>query len=214
MPPLMLHGSESYLNLALSDSDPPGSDLKYRQPCNTPLLHPSTRQPIKFPYSSIIDNLQLLFARPGFEQEINHWRQRVVLRHSFFDVYDGAVWNPIPEPDDPEMPFVQHRPSILFTLNVEWFRPFRTSQYSCGAVYLTINNLPRSQRFKTNNIILVGVIPGLKEPKKNRRGIDMKTYEHPGREVKVRAALMMVATAPKLVINVVDLFMSSLEPSS
>lgn len=107
---------------------------QYCQPCNTPLLHPSTRQPIKFPYSSITDNLQLLFARPGFEQEINHWRQRVVPRHSFFDVYDGAIWNSIPGPDDLEVPFVRHRRSILFTVIVDWFGPFRNSQYSCGAV--------------------------------------------------------------------------------
>lgn len=34
-----------------------------------------------------------------------------------------------------------------------------------GAIYLTIQNLPRSERFKEENVILVGVIPGPSEPK-------------------------------------------------
>lgn len=33
-----------------------------------------------------------------------------------------------------------------------------------GAIYLTIQNLPREQRFKEENAILVGVMPGPKEP--------------------------------------------------
>ena len=39
--------------------------------------------------------------------------------------------------------------------------------YSVGAIYLTIQNLPRSERFKVENILLIGVIPGPKEPKYN-----------------------------------------------
>ena len=35
-----------------------------------------------------------------------------------------------------------------------------------GAIYLTLQNLPRHERYKPQNIILVGVIPGPKEPKK------------------------------------------------
>ena len=37
--------------------------------------------------------------------------------------------------------------------------------YSVGAIYLTILNLPRDIRYKIENIVLVGVIPGPKEPK-------------------------------------------------
>lgn len=53
----------------------------------------------------------------------------------------------------------------LLTLNVDWFHPFSHSMYSVGAIYLTVQNLPRDQQYKEQNIILVGVIPGLKEPK-------------------------------------------------
>ena len=37
--------------------------------------------------------------------------------------------------------------------------------YSIGVIYLTILNLPRKDRYKIENIILVSVIPGPKEPK-------------------------------------------------
>lgn len=53
-------------------------------------------------------------------------------------------------------------------LNVDWFQPFKYSNYSVGAVYLSILNLPREERFKRNNIILVGIIPDCKtEPPTN-----------------------------------------------
>ena len=52
----------------------------------------------------------------------------------------------------------------LLTLNVDWFQPFTRTQYSVGAIYLTIQNLPRSQRYKEENVILVGIIPGPSEP--------------------------------------------------
>lgn len=53
----------------------------------------------------------------------------------------------------------------LLTLNVDWFKPFQNASYSCGALYLAIANLPRSERFKPENIVLVGVMPGPTEPK-------------------------------------------------
>ena len=41
---------------------------------------------------------------------------------------------------------------------------FKHTKYACGAVYLAILNLPRSERYSADNIILLGVIPGPKEP--------------------------------------------------
>ena len=50
--------------------------------------------------------------------------------------------------------------SYLLTLNVDWFQPFTYIQYSTGAIYLTVQNLPRVERYKQENVILVGVMPG------------------------------------------------------
>ncbi|KAK3107637.1 hypothetical protein FSP39_018865 [Pinctada imbricata] len=51
-------------------------------------------------------------------------------------------------------------------INVDWFQPFkRRPDYSVGVVYMVILNLPRTARFKMENVILVGIIPNLsKEP--------------------------------------------------
>ena len=46
--------------------------------------------------------------------------------------------------------------------------------YSVGAVYLSIMNLPRSQRYLRQNVLLVSMIPGPKEPKH-----DINTYLSP-----------------------------------
>lgn len=50
-------------------------------------------------------------------------------------------------------------------MNIDWFQPFTHSIYSTGAIYLTIQNLPRNERYKIENIILVGVMPGPSEPR-------------------------------------------------
>ena len=47
---------------------------------------------------------------------------------------------------------------------IDWFQPFKFSLYFVCAIYLTIMNLPRTQRFKRQNIILLGIIPGPSEP--------------------------------------------------
>lgn len=46
-------------------------------------------------------------------------------------------------------------------MNVDWFQPYERSTYSLGAIYLTIQNLPRNIRHKSENI---GIIPGPHEP--------------------------------------------------
>ena len=55
--------------------------------------------------------------------------------------------------------------NLAVTLNVDWFQPYKRVKDSVGAIYLCIANLPRSLRYKQENIILVGIIPGPKEPK-------------------------------------------------
>ena len=42
-------------------------------------------------------------------------------------------------------------------LNVDWFRPFKHSEYKVAAIMLTILNLPREERFKKKWTILVGM---------------------------------------------------------
>ena len=49
-------------------------------------------------------------------------------------------------------------------LNCDWFQPYKHTQYSVGVLYLILN-LPHSIRFKPENVLIVGIIPGPSEPK-------------------------------------------------
>ena len=62
------------------------------------------------------------------------------------------------------MPFTFGRTSFLLSLNVDWFQPYKHTNDSVGVIYLVLLNLPRSVRYNIENVILVGVIPGPKEP--------------------------------------------------
>ena len=91
-------------------------------------------------------------------------------------------------------------------LNIDWFKPCKHTEYSIGAIYLTLMNLPRSIRFRQENVMLIGLLPGPREPKN-----DLNTFLAPlvhelqklwnGMEmhinsvgvVKLRCALLCVA---------------------
>lgn len=113
------------------------------------------------------------------------------------------MWNELA--DAAGQRFVDDDCSLLLTLNVDWFQPFSTGRiHSVGAIYLTINNLPGSERYEPENVILVGVMPGLKEPSKHQ----MDHYQRPlvdelldlifryqhrsNTDRRIRAALLMV----------------------
>ena len=49
-------------------------------------------------------------------------------------------------------------------MNIDWFQPYESTQYSIGIVYLSVFNLPREIRNKIGNIIVCSVIPGPHEP--------------------------------------------------
>ena len=56
-------------------------------------------------------------------------------------------------------------------LNFDFFQPIKhRNEYSVGVLYLANLNLQRSVRFKWENTIVVGIIPGLdKEPGRPQR---------------------------------------------
>ena len=46
---------------------------------------------------------------------------------------------------------------------MDWFQPFDGTQYTTGVVYMAISNLPRELRFKAENIMILGILPGPNE---------------------------------------------------
>lgn len=76
------------------------------------------------------------------------------------DIYDGNVWKEFEASDGSQ--FVANPHNFMVNLNVDWFQPFTHLTDSVEALYLTIQNLPRTERYKLDNVILVGIIPGPK----------------------------------------------------
>lgn len=78
------------------------------------------------------------------------------------DVYDGSICKDFLIKD--HSPFLSECNSYGLLLNIDWLQPYKHTEYSVGVIYLVILNLPRSIRFKRENVILMGVIPGPCEP--------------------------------------------------
>ncbi|KAG2191683.1 hypothetical protein INT47_013265 [Mucor saturninus] len=126
-----------------------------------------------YPYKSLKSSLQELMLRTEFKSAINHWRLRDVFPRTYYDICDGKMFKTLI--DSTGLPFLTLRNPLYATLNVDWFRPFDNVNYSCGAIYMCINNWKREDRFKVENIILVGLMPAGKEPKLDR----INTYLKP-----------------------------------
>ena len=116
-------------------------------------------------YNSIISTLEQFLKRPTFMAKLESWRQRNVPHGMLADVFDGGIWKEWQYVDG--KPFLAAPHNYAFMTNVDWFQPFKHSVYSVGAIYMVLMNLPRSERFKPENVFLVGIIPGPKEPKGN-----------------------------------------------
>ena len=123
--------------------------------------------PIKaYPYKPLKHSIEQMVQRNGFIQKCEEWRNRSISTGYVADVYDGAMWRRFNSAEMNE--FLSSPYCYLMTLNVDWFQPFEHGIYSVGAVYLTLQNLPRNERYKTENIILIGIVPGPREPKNDQ----------------------------------------------
>ena len=113
-----------------------------------------------YPYNSVIKSLQQLLRRPGFWDKCQEWRKQVLPNNVKTDIYQGNVWKELSSTG-----FLSHVNSLAVMLNVDWFRPHKHSPGSVGVIYLVLLNLPRHERYKLENIIVVGILPGPSEPK-------------------------------------------------
>ena len=141
-----------------------------RKPCGHKLLRKVSLRngteklyPLKvYCYNSIKTSITSIFSRPGVATSCEQWRERRIPPNLLCDVYDGQVWR-----NFVDRKFLSEPHNLGLMLNIDWFQPFTHTQYSVGVMYLVILNSPRSIRFKSENIIIAGVIPGPKEPSKH-----------------------------------------------
>lgn len=185
-----------------------------RKQCGAPLLQKVYKnnnhvifRPFKiYVYHPISNALSRLFNRTGFATICEHWRQRHEYPGYMTDVYDGRLWEEWQVMDGRD--FLASPFSLVTTINLDWFQPFTHVNYSVGVLYMVILNLPREQRYKIENIILISIIPGPREPKHTINsfltplveelndlwnGISVTIGTSPKRTVMVRLAVMCIA---------------------
>ena len=141
--------------------------LCHRKTCNTLLLkkvrckNGTNYRPVKcYPYMPLKKSIARLAKKKNFIKNCELWRERQIHQNILCDIYDGEVWETFIGNNFLTMPY-----HYLLTMNVDWFEPFERGVYSVGVIYLTVQNLPPTERNKPENIIVVGVIPGPREPK-------------------------------------------------
>jgi hypothetical protein len=81
------------------------------------------------------------------------------------DIFDGRIWCDFQMYEG--VPFSAAPRNYGLMLNVDWMQPFDHTIYSVWVLYLVLMNLLRNERFKRENVILVGIIPGPSEPPLN-----------------------------------------------
>ena len=122
--------------------------------------------PIKYYCArSIIEELEKFLLRKDFASNCELWRNRQMTDGLLADVYDGNLWKEFQTVNG--TPFLQKPRNYAFTLNFDFFQPMKhRKDYSVGVFYLAVLNLPRAERFKWENIIVLGIVPSLdREPK-------------------------------------------------
>ena len=112
-------------------------------------------------YLSLKYSIESLLSNPNTCQSCGNWALRIDTKN-LQDVYDGAIWKSFLYCNG--KPLLSDLNTVELTMNIDWFQPFKHSTYSLGAIYITILNLPRDMRYKRENVILCGLIPGPKEP--------------------------------------------------
>ena len=113
---------------------------------------------------SIIEELEKFLLRENFASNCELWRNRE-MGDLLADVYDGNLWREFQTVNG--MPFLQKPRNYGFMLNFDFFQAMKhRKDYSVGVFYLALLNLPRAERFKWENIIVLGIVPSLdREPK-------------------------------------------------
>ena len=121
-----------------------------------------------FPISEIRQQLISFYNRPNFENSLMHWANRTNSDDILSDIYDGNIWKTFKETNDdensPNFFRSENADSHLgLILNLDWFQPYDNTVHSTGVIYAAICNLPRNIRFKRENLLILGLLPGPNE---------------------------------------------------
>ena len=111
---------------------------------------------------SIKLSLQELLNREGFI-ELLQQGPNFAEEGYFSDICDGNVYKTFLDIDGTL--YFSDKRNLGALINLDWFNPYENQEYSVGALYMVLVNLPREVRFKWENVIVLGILPGPKESK-------------------------------------------------
>ena len=114
-----------------------------------------------YTYQSLKVSLQQLLTRKDILESLKTTRTEE-LSVCYYDIFDGSIWKSFLDCDKES--YFNDRRNLGGIINVDWFQPFENSEHSIGVIYMVLLNLPREIRFKKENVLIVGIIPGPKEP--------------------------------------------------
>ncbi|GET64913.1 uncharacterized protein LOC114460739 [Rhizophagus irregularis DAOM 181602=DAOM 197198] len=146
----------------------PNSASRRTKSCQTVLAEREVKKPeLIYPFVPIHQQLEALYRRPHFERLLRHWSNHRQFDNILTDIYDGQIWKTFRETDD-ENSAKFFRPEVAdshlgLMINLDWFQPYDGTFYSIGVIYAAICNLPRNIRFKRENLLVLGLLPGLNE---------------------------------------------------
>lgn len=112
----------------------------------------------------IINQLQIMFKRPGFVNDLQfRFRRQKKAPGNVEDIYDGEIYK-----EHVRMGFLNQPHNISFMWYSDGISVFNFSnKFSIWPFYLVINELSYKNRVKKQNIILAGIWFGKKKPKVN-----------------------------------------------
>lgn len=148
-------------------------------------------------------SLETLLSKPGFIDKCEEWRNLQSEDGKMRDVHEGNIWKDFKDKEGKS--YFSTIGHLAVMMNVDWFQPYKHTQHSCGVIYVVLMNLPRHERFKIENVIIVGIIPGPSEPKGNINsflepfvnelldfwdGVKIRNLKIKGSMIKIRVALL------------------------
>ena len=112
-------------------------------------------------YRSLFTSLNKFIFKDTFFEMCNQWRNKDESNDEcpeLADIHDGKVWKEFQIYEG--RPFLKDRNNLALVMNVDWFNPLKHAPGSVGAVYCVFANLPREERYKRENVLLLGLIEG------------------------------------------------------
>ncbi|KAI0044241.1 hypothetical protein FA95DRAFT_1497378 [Auriscalpium vulgare] len=137
------------------------------------------------PHVSLLHRLRAIVRRKGFRKLIRDSRNRPVQQNNddnfvMTDMYDADIWHELQTGiqrevgnlgsirdapiNDSEGRLADCRFGLHLSVNLDWFGALSGRPHSAGPVYISINDLPREQRYLQVNVICPLITLGPVEP--------------------------------------------------